>query len=95
MCKLTRCSVATTSAACTRCKTVPGSRRNWCNTVACSHPAEALAINVIVTEELGVLFEAQPAQPRRYVHAVILARRSDNLLWTMIFLWLSIYQRKN
>jgi trans-2-enoyl-CoA reductase len=26
----------------------------------------------IVAEKLGVLFEAQPAQPRRYVHAVIL-----------------------
>ena len=34
ICKLRRCSAATISAACTRCKTMPGSRRNWCNTVA-------------------------------------------------------------
>jgi hypothetical protein len=38
-----------------------------------SHPAQDLTIDVIVTEKLGVLFEAQPAQPPHYVHAVILA----------------------
>ena len=31
-----------------------------------------LAIDIIVAEGRRVLFEAQPAQPRRYVHAVIL-----------------------
>ena len=37
-------------------------------------PAEVdlIAIDVIVAEKLGVLVEAQPAQPRRYIHAVIL-----------------------
>ena len=40
--------------------------------VLCSHPAQDRAIDVIVAEKLGVLFEAQPAQPRRYIHAVVL-----------------------
>ena len=40
--------------------------------VLCGHPAQDLAVDVIVAKKLGVLFEAQPAQPPRYVHAVIL-----------------------
>ena len=40
--------------------------------VLCGYPAQDLAIDVIVAKKLGVLFEAQPAQPRRYVHAMIL-----------------------
>jgi len=30
------------------------------------------------------LFEAQPAQPRRYIHAVILASEERHPSWTMI-----------
>ena len=31
-----------------------------------------LAIDIVVAEGWRIVFEAQPAQPRRYVHAVIL-----------------------
>ena len=41
----------------------------------------------LVAEKQGLLFKAQPAQPRRYVHAVILVSYS----WTRIFLCLSTY----
>ena len=40
--------------------------------VLCGHPAQDLAVDVIVAEKLGVLFEAQAAQPHRYIHAVTL-----------------------
>jgi hypothetical protein len=48
--------------------------------VLCGHPAQDLAIDVIVAEKLGVLFEAQPAQPRRYVHRLILDSEEPQLL---------------
>jgi len=31
--------------------------------VLCGHPAQDLAVDVIVAKKLGVLFEAQPVQP--------------------------------
>jgi hypothetical protein len=37
-----------------------------------SHPEQDLAIDIIVAEKLGVLFETQAAQPRRHVHTVTL-----------------------
>ena len=52
--------------------------------VLCGYPAQDLAIDVIVAKKLGVLFEAQPAQPRRYIHAVILASEERHPSWTMI-----------
>jgi hypothetical protein len=63
--------------------------------VLCGHPAQDLTVDVIVAEKLGVLFEAQPVQPRRYVHAVILSSESGNPSSMRIFLSLSTYQRQN
>jgi hypothetical protein len=52
--------------------------------VLCGYPAQDLAIDVIVAKKVGVLFEAQPAQPRRYIHSVILASEERHPSWTMI-----------
>jgi hypothetical protein len=48
--------------------------------VLCGYPAQDLAIDVIIAKKLGVLFEPQLAQPRRYVHAVILGSEEQQPL---------------
>ena len=51
-----------------------------------------LAIDVVVAECGHIVFKAQPAQPRRYVHAVILGSEESSLSWTRIFLCPLSYQ---
>jgi len=45
-----------------------------------------LAIDIIVAECRRILFEPQPAQPRHYVHTVLLAPRSGSPSWKRIFI---------
>jgi hypothetical protein len=50
--------------------------------------------DVIVAKKLSVMFEAQPAQPRTYVHAVILGSEERHPLMNEDILCSSTYQRE-
>jgi hypothetical protein len=52
------------------------------------------AIDIVVAKCRRVLFEPQPAQPRHYIHAVILASEERQPLTTRIFLSRSACQRQ-
>jgi hypothetical protein len=53
-----------------------------------------LGIDIVVAERWLVLFEPQPAQPRRHIHVVILSSESFNPPLPRIFLYPSACQRQ-